>query len=157
MFDKCKARGVYKGFHSPAALLQYGNKLKDQAVKVISDGVELETFAGAHNVSVVGFFQSGSGAEDEEDEFAEAAETFRYTHNVYFASVAAPALLTTYGNKGKKWFVKSPSVVVIRNFDAADRDMDTVSEQQSQTHNHACPRAHTQTQAQTETQAQIRT
>ena len=126
VFSKCKAKGVYKGFHSPPALLQYGNKLTAQAVKAITDGAELETFAGAHNVSVVGFFASGSGAEDEEEEFQEAAETFRYTHNVYFASVAAPDLLTAYGSKGRKWFAKSPSIVVIRNFDEGDRDMDTV-------------------------------
>jgi len=126
VFDKCKAKGVYKGFHSPPALLQYGNKLKAQAVRGITDEAALETFAGAHNVSVVGFFASGSGVEEEEEEFQEAAETFRYTHNVYFASVATPALLAAYGNKGKKWFVKSPSVVVLRNFDEADRDMDTL-------------------------------
>lgn len=126
VYHKCKARGVYKGFHSPSALLQFGEKLKAKAVRDISTEAELETFAGAYNVSVLGFFTSDSGADDEEEEFQEAAETFRYAHNVYFARVVPRALLSAYGSKGKKWFTKSPSVVVVRNFDEGDRDMDAV-------------------------------
>jgi hypothetical protein len=45
---------------------------------------------------------------------------------VYFARVVPRALLSAYGSKGKKWFTKSPSVVVVRNFDEGDRDMDAV-------------------------------
>lgn len=110
VFDKCKAKGHYKGYHAPSALVQYGHKLQAKAVQSISKQDELELFAGAHNVSVLGFFASGSGAEEEEEEFYEAAETFRFVHNVHFGLVSAPPLLTAYGNKGRKWFTKSPSV-----------------------------------------------
>ena len=118
VFEKCKARGAYRGLHSPAGLLAYGQKLRADAVSVLTTEADVEAFAGAHNVSVLGFISDDSGAEEEEEEFREAAGMFRYTHNVYFALVTAPSLLGTF-SKREKWFVKSPSVVVMRNFDQA--------------------------------------
>ena len=122
VFEKCKVKGHYKGFHTPSHLLQYGHKLQAAPVRTLSTEDAIEAFASAHNVSVLAFFASGSGADEEEEEFNEAANAFRFVHNVHFALVSSPPLLAAYGSKGKRWFDKSPSVVVMRNFDQGDRD-----------------------------------
>jgi len=59
-FEQCKAKGTYKGYHAPSHMRRYGEKLKASAVTTISTDREVEDFAGAYNVSVIGFFASGS-------------------------------------------------------------------------------------------------
>eukprot|EP00960_Hanusia_phi_P026622 746353-Hanusia_phi.AAC.4 len=122
--EKCKDKGLYKGYHSPLAFISYANKLLADAVTPLTSEEEVKDFSIQHNVSVISFFSKGDGYEDEEEEFREAAESLRFSNNVYFATVKSTAVSKHF--EAEKWFKKAPAIVVFRNFDLNDRDLDSV-------------------------------
>jgi len=105
-------------------LRRYGQKLQAPSVQELVSAEEVLSFSTEHSVSVIGFFGDDE-YEEEEEEFGEAGEAFRYVHNVYLAKVKSSALVRRFAGTDK-WFKKTPSVVVFRNFEKDDADRDEV-------------------------------
>jgi hypothetical protein len=125
VMHNCKSRGSYKGMQTPALLEEYAAKLVAPAARVLESLADTQAFADRYNVSVIGFF-GGGGAEEEEDEeedFREAAEALRYSHDVYFGVVRTDTIVKHFRDKAK-WFKRTPSIVVLRNYDRGDQDRD---------------------------------
>jgi hypothetical protein len=123
VMHNCKSRGSYKGVQTPAVLEEYAAKLVAPAARVLESLADTQAFADRYNVSVIGFFGGGGAEEDEEEDFREAAEALRYSHDVYFGVVRTASIVKHFRDKAK-WFKRTPSIVVLRNYDRGDQDRD---------------------------------